>query len=777
MKRLLMSAGAVVALMLLLGAPAVYAVSTLHVDASTGVDSGSCGSQAAPCQTISQAVANASPGDTIVVAAGTYGESVVIDKSLTLQGAQAGNAGSAARASESPATESVLTGGNIDIESSDVTVDGFSFAFAGNQVCVACLALSSSSGVTIEDNEFSGYQPNNFGPFQVTAAIGVNHAADTEISRNYFTTSGADFSAGGAVVQWFNGGCSGAAVNDNVFDSAEQGALADVYFYCDSESADPTSTITVSGNQDTITGNSDFALFTHIGGGAEVGIADNTVSMSPASSSGIFFSTDPGLDTIHISGNTLTGSPFRGVKLTGNAQIPGSVAITGNDFSGNGVGVYVGVNALASGNVVLRGNDLSGENGDTAGDGPDGVFDDASSGGAVDAADNWWGCNAGPGQTGCSNAVGVTPGTWLVLGVSASPGSLFDGALSTVTADLTRDNTGADTSGSGTILDGTSIGFSTDAGTVSSSSAATSGGKASVALRSTSAGTAHVTATFGGQSASAAVTYTAQTASAALSTLAPPSSTLAANGSSTQVLTVQARDAHGADLSVGGDTVAITKLSGTGSIGSVTDHGDGTYTATVTAPSSPGTGVFVATVNGQPVKAGAATQSQATIRFVGQPTISGFDPGSGGARATVTVTGTNFTGTTLVRLNGTSAVFAVASDTKLTFTVPVGATSGTIVITNPAGSATSTGTFTVDSQPAITSISPGTGPIGTTVTITGTHLTGTVGVRIGSIVTVPLSVSDTQVTFTIPPGAATGTLTILSRAGSATSPGTFTVTG
>jgi len=44
------------------------------------------------------------------------------------------------------------------------------------------------------------------------------------------------------------------------------------------------------------------------------------------------------------------------------------------------------------------------------------------------------------------------------------------------------------------------------------------------------------------------------------------------------VLTVQAKDVNDNNLSAGGATVTITKLSGSGTIGSVTDNSDGTYT-------------------------------------------------------------------------------------------------------------------------------------------------------------------------------------------------------
>src|SRR5581483_9515137 len=156
---------------------------------------------------------------------------------------------------------------------------------------------------------------------------------------------------------------------------------------------------------------------------------------------------------------------------------------------------------------------------------------------------------------------------------------------------------------------------------------------------------------------------------AARSTLAPTSSNIAANGSSTQVLTVTARDTGGIEVAGGGATVAFTRTAGTGSIGPVSDHGDGTYSAAVTAPASVGSGTFAAAIGGEPVESGRGSQTLATIHYTAQPAITRFAPGSGGVGATVTVTGTNFTGLTQVKLSGVSAAFSVVSDTELTFTV------------------------------------------------------------------------------------------------------------
>jgi IPT/TIG domain len=78
-----------------------------------------------------------------------------------------------------------------------------------------------------------------------------------------------------------------------------------------------------------------------------------------------------------------------------------------------------------------------------------------------------------------------------------------------------------------------------------------------------------------------------------------------------------------------------------------------------------------------------------------KPTISSFSPLSGPVGTVVSIYGTNFTGATAVKFAGTSAGFAVNSSTKITATVPTGASTGKISVTTPAGSVWSAKTFTV----------------------------------------------------------------------------------
>lgn len=77
------------------------------------------------------------------------------------------------------------------------------------------------------------------------------------------------------------------------------------------------------------------------------------------------------------------------------------------------------------------------------------------------------------------------------------------------------------------------------------------------------------------------------------------------------------------------------------------------------------------------------------------PTVASFTPASGAAGTLVTVAGTNLSGATSVRFNGVPAAFTPGSSTRLTATVPSGASTGPISVTTAAGTATSAGSFTV----------------------------------------------------------------------------------
>jgi len=77
------------------------------------------------------------------------------------------------------------------------------------------------------------------------------------------------------------------------------------------------------------------------------------------------------------------------------------------------------------------------------------------------------------------------------------------------------------------------------------------------------------------------------------------------------------------------------------------------------------------------------------------PTIFSFTPTSGQVGRTVSIGGTGFSGATKVTFNGTTASFALGSDTSISATVPSGAKTGPIAVTTPGGTATSSRSFRV----------------------------------------------------------------------------------
>src|SRR5205809_5252862 len=79
--------------------------------------------------------------------------------------------------------------------------------------------------------------------------------------------------------------------------------------------------------------------------------------------------------------------------------------------------------------------------------------------------------------------------------------------------------------------------------------------------------------------------------------ISPATASITADGTSTQVITVQARDANDNNLTTGGAKVVISNAGG-GILSGTTDNGNGTYTATLTSPTATGGATVSATVNG-----------------------------------------------------------------------------------------------------------------------------------------------------------------------------------
>ena len=160
---------------------------------------------------------------------------------------------------------------------------------------------------------------------------------------------------------------------------------------------------------------------------------------------------------------------------------------------------------------------------------------------------------------------------------------------------------------------------------------------------------------------------------------------------------------------------------------------------------------------------------------IAPPTITGFTPTQGAIGTVVTITGTRFTGATSVTIGGRAATFTVVSATQIRATVPVGVTSGRIVVTTGGGSATSAAVFTVSLAPAGITFSPASGRVGSTVTISGTGLNYARTVTIGGRSALFRVASPTALIATVPAGAVTGKIVVTSPYGSATSANSFYV--
>ncbi|MGC1372615.1 MAG: choice-of-anchor tandem repeat GloVer-containing protein [Candidatus Sulfotelmatobacter sp.] len=142
--------------------------------------------------------------------------------------------------------------------------------------------------------------------------------------------------------------------------------------------------------------------------------------------------------------------------------------------------------------------------------------------------------------------------------------------------------------------------------------------------------------------------------------------------------------------------------------------------------------------------------------------------------AAVGILGQGFTGSSVVKFHGVRAASVTREGaTYLSATIPAGALTGAVTVSTGATVLTSNRTFRV--TPTFGSFSPPSGPVGTLVTISGTGLLQATKVTFNGSSAAPSVISDTEITATVPSGAATGKITVTTQGGSASSATSFVV--
>ena len=167
--------------------------------------------------------------------------------------------------------------------------------------------------------------------------------------------------------------------------------------------------------------------------------------------------------------------------------------------------------------------------------------------------------------------------------------------------------------------------------------------------------------------------------------------------------------------------------------------------------------------------------------YVAPPTLASVNPADGPAAGgtTVTITGTGLTGTTDVTFDGVPATgVLVVDDSTVTATTPAHVAGLVDVSVTTAGvTDTLVNAFTYVAAPTLASVGPTSGPAagGTTVTLTGTGLTGTTDVTFDGVpATDVVVVDDSTVTVTTPAHAAgTVDVVVTTSGGSATATAAF----
>ena len=160
------------------------------------------------------------------------------------------------------------------------------------------------------------------------------------------------------------------------------------------------------------------------------------------------------------------------------------------------------------------------------------------------------------------------------------------------------------------------------------------------------------------------------------------------------------------------------------------------------------------------------------------PVILGLTPSRGAPGDAIRIDGRGFINVQRVELAGTAVEHQVISETRIRITVPRNASTGRVVVVTAAGRGESAGDLTVIPAvvpPTIDRLNPDRGAVGNTVTIVGTNFNDVRRVEFNGMSAEFSVLSETRIRATVPFGATTGRVSVVTNGGRANSPGNFTM--
>jgi RHS repeat-associated protein len=228
-----------------------------------------------------------------------------------------------------------------------------------------------------------------------------------------------------------------------------------------------------------------------------------------------------------------------------------------------------------------------------------------------------------------------------------------------------------------------------------------------------------------------------------------------------------ARGNAGTQVTVTGSGFGATRVGNNALIfypgygATIVSWSDTQIVATVPASASPGP-VYVS-IN-------STNSNQDTGFALIQPFITGLVPTSGPVGTQFQINGSGFgstQGSSTVNMSGLNANIVSWSDTQVVATVPPAGRSGWVQVTVSGVASNSNVSFTVPA-PHIATISPGSGSVGTTLTINGSGFQsaqGTGGVYFTGATpsATPVSWSDTQVVVIVPATSTSGLIKLVAN--------------